>query len=102
LLNSLLFVTVLSLLLLFFSFLLVYAKVERKSLGRFVSFMVVFICMAFPVLYTVYGELNYPSYSASIGLGMAFLFTWALTAVIFIFSILFRYKRQDEDEFYLL
>lgn len=99
--QSLLLVTVLSLLMLFFGFLLVYSKVETKTAGKFAAFLVVYSCMAYPVLYTVYGELENPSLGTSVGLGMAFLFTWVLTAVIFIFSIMFRYKSQKEEDYYL-
>ena len=98
----LILIAVLSLLLLFFSFLLVYSKVVRKTMTKFFIFLASFLVMAYPLLTTVYGELVRPSYSASAGLGMAFLFTWVLTAIIFVFSIVFRYKQQEEDEFYLL
>jgi quinol-cytochrome oxidoreductase complex cytochrome b subunit len=92
----LLFITVLSLLLLFFSFLLVYSKVERRTKTKISGFIIAYLLMAYPVLSTVYGELQHPSFDASAGLGMSFLFTWVLTAVIFVFSMVFRYKRQEE------
>lgn len=100
--HSLLLVAVLSLLLLFFSFLLVFSKVVRKTKAKFFIFFTGFCVMAYPVLSTVYEELVSPSLSGNEGLGMAFLFTWALTAVIFLFSLVFRYKNEEEDEFYLL
>ncbi len=100
-LNSLFLVTFLSLLLLFFSFLLIFSKIERKTTIRLVSLFIVYVCMAFPVLYTVYGEWKSPSLTTNIGLGMSFLFTWVLTAIIFIFSIFFRFK-EDEEDIYLL
>ncbi|WP_318506945.1 hypothetical protein [Bacillus sp. T3] len=100
--HILILIAVLSLLLLFFSFLLVYSKVVRKTMTKFFIFLVSFFLMAYPVLSTVYGELARPWYSKSTELGVAFLFTWVMTAIIFVFSIVFRYKQQEEDEFYLL
>ncbi|AGK55948.1 hypothetical protein [Bacillus sp. 1NLA3E] len=94
--NSLLLITFLSLLLLFFSFLLIFSKMERKTTIRLISLFIVYICMAFPVLYTVYHEWKSPSLTTNIGLGMSFLFTWILTAIIFIFSIFFRFKEEDD------
>ncbi|WP_147534466.1 hypothetical protein [Bacillus marasmi] len=94
-------VAVLSLLLLFFSTLLVYSKVERKTRGKIAAFVVAFGFMAYPVLSAVYSEFSTPSHSANEGLGMAFLFTWVLTALIFVFACVFRYKRNQDEELYV-
>ncbi|NMD70144.1 hypothetical protein HHO41_07560 [Bacillus sp. DNRA2] len=94
-------VAVLSLLLLFFSTLLVYTKVERKSRSKVALFVIAYIGMAYPVLSSVSGELSNPTHSANEGLGMAFLFTWVLTAAIFVFALVFRYKRNEDEELYV-
>jgi uncharacterized membrane protein len=100
-LNSLVVVTCLSLLLLFFSFMLLFSKVYNKTLAKFISLMVVFLCMSFPVLYTVTRELSATITTANYGLSLsiAFLFTWVLTAIIFLISIVFHYKAQKQDDY---
>jgi hypothetical protein len=94
----LLLIAILSLLLLFFSFLLVFSKVVKKTLRKFLVLFVIYLGAAFPIISTVYAELRHPSFSLNLDLGNAFLFTWILTGVVFIFAIIFRYKK-DEDEY---
>jgi hypothetical protein len=57
--------------------------------------------MSIPVLFTVYAEFKRPIFAPNLELGMAFFFTWFLTAIILIFGVLFRF-REKEDDIYLL
>ena len=99
--NSLVVVTCLSLLLLFFSFMLLFSKVYNKTLTKFVSLIIVFLCMSFPVLYTVTRELSatIPTINYGLSLSISFLFTWGLTVIIFLISIVFHYKAQKQDDY---
>ncbi|MBP1990279.1 hypothetical protein [Paenibacillus eucommiae] len=66
---------------------------KSKRAGAGIWSVLLFIILALPVSYAVYDNDRNAYVDANIGLGIAFLFTWAVTVILLVYGIVRRFIR---------
>lgn len=79
---------VLSFVLLIASYLCLYAAIHKRTAFARYSITVLFIASGAPLAVMLILESQREALDANIGLGMAFLLTWFITAVVFVAALI--------------
>ncbi|SDD15042.1 hypothetical protein SAMN02799630_02246 [Paenibacillus sp. UNCCL117] len=60
---------------------------------RAAGMLLLFVVLAFPLAYLAYDDYRHNYLDANIGLGIALMFTWAVTLVLAVISVIRRLRR---------
>ncbi|WP_243014159.1 hypothetical protein [Brevibacillus borstelensis] len=94
-----LLLTVVTFILLLVSHIFVYLTIQKKTTTKSLSFFILYIALACPLVFTLLYERSNDMVGANIELGIAFLFTWAAIIVmcaVGFFRFIKKHMKQDE------
>lgn len=96
--NLFMFISIMTLVLLFVSLLLIFSKLYRKTATRLSLFILLFGTVSFPLFSVIY-QVRTTNYLIDFStIGTVFFLTWTVVAMLLLVGIFFRFRVDIAEE----